>query len=213
MPKEDSQNLKVRILDSAERLFAEHGYDGTSIRDIASGAQVQLSLVSYHFGSKEDLLDSVLGRRAEILGAQRMAALAAARERYAGGRIPPDALVRHYIECFLARAATADGGWRSYVKLVADLTNSALWGNLISKHFDAVAREYVAELQKTYGGCDPEKVMQGFFYTIAVMVAACSRAGRIERLSDGLYESVDVTAMLPNIIAFAIGGIDRLARG
>ena len=53
---------KERILDAAERLFADFGYRATSLRDITSEAGVNLASVNYHFGSKEALLAALLDR-------------------------------------------------------------------------------------------------------------------------------------------------------
>jgi AcrR family transcriptional regulator len=46
---------RIRLLDTAEQIFAEHGYEGTSIRQIAHTAGLNISLISYYFGSKEAL--------------------------------------------------------------------------------------------------------------------------------------------------------------
>ena len=46
---------KDRILDAAEALFMEHGYEATSLRALTAAADVNLAAVNYHFGSKEDL--------------------------------------------------------------------------------------------------------------------------------------------------------------
>src|ERR1700733_6870236 len=54
---------KEHILVVAERLFGDNGFDGTSIRDIAQKAQVNLAMISYYFGSKEKLLEALLEYR------------------------------------------------------------------------------------------------------------------------------------------------------
>lgn len=51
---------KIHILKVAEKLFAEKGFDGTSIRAIAKEAQINIAMVSYYFGSKEKLLEGLL---------------------------------------------------------------------------------------------------------------------------------------------------------
>jgi len=56
---------KDRILDVAEILFAEKGYEGTSVRDIAQQADVNIAMISYYFGSKEKLLSALIAARAE----------------------------------------------------------------------------------------------------------------------------------------------------
>jgi AcrR family transcriptional regulator len=47
------------ILDAAERLFAAHGYDAVSVREITRDAEVNVAAVHYHFGSKEAVLRGV----------------------------------------------------------------------------------------------------------------------------------------------------------
>ena len=55
---------RVHILAVAEQLFADNGFDGTSVRDIAQLANVNLAMVSYYFGSKEKLLEALIEDRA-----------------------------------------------------------------------------------------------------------------------------------------------------
>lgn len=58
--KTDFNEKQIQILQVAERLFAEKGFDGTSIRDIAKEASINIAMVSYYFGSKELLLESII---------------------------------------------------------------------------------------------------------------------------------------------------------
>jgi AcrR family transcriptional regulator len=67
-------DAKARLLDAARRLFARHGFDGASVRDITAEAGVNLAGVTYHYGSKEELYHAVLVSITEPL-AERMAAL------------------------------------------------------------------------------------------------------------------------------------------
>jgi len=55
---------RAHILTVAEQLFAEKGFDGTSVRDIAQLANVNLAMISYYFGSKEKLLEALIEDRA-----------------------------------------------------------------------------------------------------------------------------------------------------
>lgn len=66
---------KNRILDAAEALFMEHGFEATSLRQITALAEVNLAAVSYHFGSKEELFESVLTRRLDPMNRERIALL------------------------------------------------------------------------------------------------------------------------------------------
>ena len=53
-------NIKqLQIIDVAEKLFADKGFAGTSIRDIAHDADINVSMISYYFGSKEKLIEAL----------------------------------------------------------------------------------------------------------------------------------------------------------
>lgn len=61
---------QLKILDTAEELFAARGYDGTSVRDIAEASNVNVAMISYYFGSKEKLMQDIFLRRSETLSAK-----------------------------------------------------------------------------------------------------------------------------------------------
>lgn len=56
----DLNDKQIEILKVAETLFAEKGFDGTSIRDISKEAKINVAMVSYYFGSKEKLLEALI---------------------------------------------------------------------------------------------------------------------------------------------------------
>ena len=58
----------TRILDAAEELFMQHGFEGTSMRHLTSRAGVNLAAVNYHFGSKDRLVEEVFHRGFDPLG-------------------------------------------------------------------------------------------------------------------------------------------------
>jgi AcrR family transcriptional regulator len=63
MAPADKIDKRDHILQVGEQLFAEQGFDGTSVRDIAQRAQVNLAMISYYFGSKEKLLIALIEER------------------------------------------------------------------------------------------------------------------------------------------------------
>ncbi|SEA43091.1 transcriptional regulator, TetR family [Flavobacterium gillisiae] len=66
----DFNEKQIQILLVAETLFAEKGFDGTSIRNIAKEAKINIAMVSYYFGSKERLLESLIFYRTKDLKIQ-----------------------------------------------------------------------------------------------------------------------------------------------
>jgi len=51
---------KEKILSAAQELFEERGFDNTSVRDIATHAEVNVALINYHFGSKDALIATLI---------------------------------------------------------------------------------------------------------------------------------------------------------
>ncbi len=56
-----------QILATAEKLFAVSGYEGTSVRDIADTAGVNIAMISYYFGSKEKLMEALFQQRSNLV--------------------------------------------------------------------------------------------------------------------------------------------------
>jgi TetR/AcrR family transcriptional regulator len=66
----DPEGTRRAVLDAAERLFAERGFAGTSVRDLAAASGVSHPLIQHHFGTKEELYAAVLRRCAEEYAAR-----------------------------------------------------------------------------------------------------------------------------------------------
>ena len=92
-------DTRERLLDTAERLFAERGFDGTSVREITDTAAANLGAVNYHFRSKESLYAEVFARRAAAI---RDPVALVAREAAATARARPEEALRALGRVFLA---------------------------------------------------------------------------------------------------------------
>src|SRR5258706_14835617 len=75
---------KAQVFNAAERLFALHGFQNVSVRDITAEAGVNLASVNYHFGSKDALLFDIFRRRTSELNRERARMLHEAGHRHRG---------------------------------------------------------------------------------------------------------------------------------
>src|SRR6056297_1114628 len=78
---EVTHETRERILDAAEFLFGERGFESVSLRDITGRAGANVAAVNYHFGSKEKLVDAVVVRHAVPINDGRMRLLLEAEDR------------------------------------------------------------------------------------------------------------------------------------
>jgi AcrR family transcriptional regulator len=82
-----SEDTKTRILDAAEKLFAVHGIEGAGLRLISGKAGVNLAAINYHFGTKDNLVRTVVTRLVLPLDQERDRLLDQARVREGGMRL------------------------------------------------------------------------------------------------------------------------------
>src|SRR3981189_1563841 len=109
---------RTRILDVAEELFMQHGFEGASMRMLTAKAGVNLAAVNYHFGSKHALIEAVFRRRLDPRNVAGIAALDE-REAEAQGRVPaPESIIRAFIGPGLRMIEDARGGGRNFIRLL-----------------------------------------------------------------------------------------------
>src|SRR5918992_3236084 len=106
---------RTRILDAAEELFMQHGFEGTSMRLLTAKAGVNLAAVNYPFGSKHALIEAVFRRRLDPMNAARIAEL---DRLEAGGALSPETIIRAFVGPSLRLVEDAKGGGRNFTRLL-----------------------------------------------------------------------------------------------
>ncbi len=89
---------KTKLLDVAEKLFAEKGVDATSLRNIISEAEVNLAAIHYHFGSKDALIREVVARRVQPINEERIRRLGEYEKDNLNGPELLEGLLRAFLE-------------------------------------------------------------------------------------------------------------------
>jgi TetR/AcrR family transcriptional regulator, regulator of cefoperazone and chloramphenicol sensitivity len=110
-PPEATESTRDRLLDAAEKLFAERGFLAASVRDITAAAGCNVAAVNYHFGGKESLYHEMFRRRLATLREQRTAGLRRALEE-AGGAASLELVLRSFTTAFLAPLSDRETGSR-----------------------------------------------------------------------------------------------------
>jgi AcrR family transcriptional regulator len=169
-PAENSATrTRERILDAAERLFAEHGLEGVSTRDITALAEANVGAINYHFGSKEGLVFAVFDRRLTPVTEERLAALDEV-ERSAGKAAPKaEAVLRAYIRPAVEHALDPKWGSTSFAKLMGRLIGepgTTTVQRLKQAHFDRLAKRYDAALLRAIPALSREGLICGKTFII-----------------------------------------------
>ena len=212
-PSQRSLETRARILDSAERLFASDGYEGTSVRDIATAAGVPVALVNFHGGAKEDLYAAIVTRRAEVLAQRRIQALEEARAK--GRELGLRSVLACFIGPYLDLATTGGPQWTAYARLIAQVSADERWRPISERCFDPTAKIFTEELAKLFPGRPVREVAGAFVFSISAMLSLATSRWRIEAMAG---QADDKMPKLDNwadfLIDFCEGGFrSALARG
>ncbi len=117
-PARGAGATKARILDAAEALFMEHGFEATSLRSITATAGVNLAAVNYHFGSKEELFQAVLTRRLDPMNQARVALLDRLEAEAGAGPLACERILGALLTPALALARDPERGGKDFLKLL-----------------------------------------------------------------------------------------------
>jgi AcrR family transcriptional regulator len=136
---------RQRIMSVAERLFARKGLDAVSIRDITAAADANTAAIHYHFGSKQDLIEAILERRATEVDKRRSELL----NELDRMREPT---LRDVVAAFVVPtaelAADKRHGGRHYIGFLAAVLSHAEYMPLVVRAWEPETDRYLAALQR-----------------------------------------------------------------
>jgi AcrR family transcriptional regulator len=188
LPSDTSQ----KILDSAERLIARQGIAATSLRQIIADAGVNLASVHYHFGSKEEMLDALVVRKAGPVNEERLALLT----RFQAEAAPHPAPVEKVLEAFLAPPFLERERSPLFVKVMGRMYSEGLMPTVIAKHFQPMVTRFFAALQSALPQMPPDELAWRIHFMIGAMAHSMWS-------SPGL----DVpSVVIPRLVAFLAAG-------
>jgi AcrR family transcriptional regulator len=199
-----------RILAAAEALFAEAGYEATSVRQIALKAGVPVALVSYHFGGKLGLYRRVFEAHAPTLVAERRAGLAlAALERDPERRL--EAIVKAVLVPMLGLRSAE--GRQSLGRLLAHEVSDprSRERGIIGDLLDPIAAAVIDLLTVTLPGRGTAEIHWAYQMMVGTMTFIMADAGRIRAISGGACDPEDVEVTIRHIVPLILDGF-RSAR-
>lgn len=202
------------VLDVAEQLFAERGFHGVSLRQIAEQAQMAVSLVQYHFGNKEALFGEVLGRRIAAINHARLKRLDDAEHGHGAARPRLEDVLRAFLEPTVLLAHDKSAGGKAYAQLIAQISNNPqeYARKIAREHTDPIARQTIRVLALALPELDEEALAWGYLFSVGAMVAAISPTGRIKRLTNDRADPEDVDRILAYLVPFLTAGFEAIRR-
>lgn len=203
---ESQAATKQAVFNAAERLFALHGFQNVSVRDITAEAGVNLASVNYHFGSKDGLLFEIFRRRTAELNRERARMLHEANDRH-GGKPP----VRDILEALFApplKWADPAGDRRISVQFIirARSEGTAQMRDVLQNDVSHLRRFADALI-----AARPELALEDVYWRLHFCLGMVhnnrfAEFDRLHHLSDGLTREQDADGLLSRMLDFAEAG-------
>jgi AcrR family transcriptional regulator len=202
----NSSTTQARLLDAAEQLFSERGFQGISVREITDLAKANLAAVNYHFGSKAGLIRALIERHIGPLNELRMQQLEHAETEAGPEGVSLEKLLRIFftapIEHFMAKG-------RQMPNLLARLHQEPTPEivEVVVSVFRPMANRFLLALQRCLPHLSEEQIFaRGMFMKGAMVHAMADGHLLAAALTDGRIQLDDPQFLIDELVAFCANG-------
>jgi AcrR family transcriptional regulator len=196
-------STKQRILDSAEALFARHGFAGASLRQVTASANVNLAAVNYHFGSKENLVNEVFRRRLDTLNEQRLRALEVVQSKKDAGL---EEILGAFVRPALTLSADQPGG-AGFVRVLARAyaEHNEQLRKFLHDNYGPALKQFASAFAKLLPHLDKQELYWRLDIVSGALTYAMADFGMIKRR--GITEQQHRDLAAEHLIRFAAAGL------
>jgi AcrR family transcriptional regulator len=190
-----------RLLTAAQRLFATHGYNGVSVRDIAREAGVNSASIGYYFGGKENLLAEVYRLSCAPIKAGR-------QRRFAELDKSGQASIADLVDAFVRPAlASEPSGTFLHIRTILSAENAAILTDLTATNFDDSSIEFIERLATALPHLTRDQVFWRFHFLLCTIYYSASGPQRIAALSNNRCDPRNTDDLLQHLIPFLAAGL------
>jgi AcrR family transcriptional regulator len=200
---------RERLLDAAERLFAENGFAATSVRDITATASSNIAAVNYHFGGKHNLYHEVFRRRMAAMRDQRIASI----RQVQGGASSLEGVLYAFATAFLQPLVDRGSG-RLLIELITrEMLDPQLPRELFLAEVVGPVQEALAEAIMTVTpGLEPGPARLCVVSIVGQLLQVAHRLRRGELAPAWGAELPPLPDMVGQIVRFSAAGVRACAR-
>lgn len=200
-------DTKTRLLDAAERLFADHGFTDASLRAITAQAGANLAAVNYHFGGKEGLFEAVLARMLQPMNAERLRRLD--RLEAGGEPIALEALIEAFVgPPFELKRDHGERG-AAFMRLMGHASSDPTEHvrELVIRQFRGVFERFLPAFAKLLPGLSQGELIWRIFFTVGSMLHTMAMADDLERVAGPALRMGDGRRAMARLVTFAAAGL------
>lgn len=209
----EAPDTRTRILDAAEALFTEHGFEGTSVRQITSQAGVNLAAANYHFGSKEALLEAVFKRRLGWLNTERLRVLDAMESQAGEQALKPSQIVDAFFGTLLRMGMQNELGGKTFLRLLGRSRSNpnTLIHTLLAAEYEEVLNRFKHALYRALPEVPKAEIVWRLHFMLGATAYAIAGTDELSRVTDwelpASDSDLDAAQLLPRLMSFLLGGL------
>ncbi len=201
-------STKNKILDAAEDLFAVKGFNGTSLREITSQAEVNLAAVNYHFGSKKELIKAVMSRYMNELSPRLEVAL----QKIVDDERQPTLIevFSAFVDPLLWLNEFKHNGTSNFLQLLGrgytDSQGFLRW--FLTTQYPKVISNFVEAIRKAYPELTPEDIFWRLHFTMGTIVfTMSSNDALIDIAQNDFNKTIDISGVIEQVIPYIAAGV------
>jgi AcrR family transcriptional regulator len=200
---------KRKLLDSAEQLFADKGFEAVSVRDITGLAKTNVAAVNYHFGSREALLGMVMMRYMIPVTQERLARLETLERKWSGKSVPLEEIIEALVRPLITQVRKSELSERLFYKLIGRIF--AQQGDQLSAPIEEQLRQvidrFTRAFAKTLPTLIPEDLVWRMHFMAGGMIHMLTHQDVLNRLTGGSSGAPSMEAILSRFIRFVAAGL------
>jgi AcrR family transcriptional regulator len=200
---------KRKLLDVAEELFAEKGFEAVSVRDITQAAKANVAAINYHFGSRDGLIAMVVVRHLVPVCEERLARLDAVEKRWAGKTPPLGEIIEAMLRPLLGQLRKSDLSERLFYKLIGRIFAQA--GEGVPSSVEGLLVKTNDRFKKSFGKVLPtlsgEDLAWRIHFVSGGMIHMLSNYDSVQKLPAGSSAASAMEVALGRLIRFSAAGM------
>ncbi len=200
---------KRKLLDAAEKLFADKGFEAVSVRDITQLAKTNVAAVNYHFGSRDGLLTLVMMRYMLPVTEERLLRLEVIEKKWFGKAAPLEEIIDALVRPLATQVMKSDLSERLFYKLMGRIF--ALQGDGLPGPVEDQIKQIAARFSKTFAKALPslgaEELAWKIHFLVGGMIHMLTHQDMIYRISGGASGVPTMEVTLGRFIRYSATGL------
>ena len=200
---------KRKLLDAAELLFAEKGFEAVSVRDITQLAKTNVAAVNYHFGSRDALLTLVMMRYMTPVTEERLARLESVERKWSGKSVPLEEIIDALVRPLVGQVKKSELAERLFYKLTGRICAEQGDGlpPQIEEQFRQSGERFSKAFAKALPTVPPEELAWRIHFVIGGMIHMLTHQEIFHLVSGGASGAPTMEDTLGRFIRFAAAGL------